>query len=62
MESAERASGYFTTRLDTHYRRTAGVYWRADPEDMNILDGHDDRKRGELIAERMRLWKSIKSA
>ena len=42
--------------------RTAGVYWRADPEDMSILDGRDDRKRGELITERMRQWKSIKNA
>jgi len=64
MESAERASGYFTTRADTHPRvntRTAGVYLRADPEDMSILDG-DDRKRAELIAERLRHWKSIKTA
>jgi Predicted nucleotide-binding protein containing TIR-like domain len=65
MESADRASGYFTTHADTHPRvntRTAGVYWRADSEDMNILDGRDDQKRGELIAERMRNWKSIKNA
>jgi hypothetical protein len=65
MESAERASGYFTTHMDTHPRgsaRTAGVYWRADPGDLNILDGGDDRKRAELIAERLRHWKSIKTA
>jgi hypothetical protein len=65
MESAERASGYFTTRSDSNPRvnaRTAGVYWRADPEDMAILDGHDDRKRVELIAERLGHWKSIKKA
>ena len=65
MESAERASGYFTTRADTHPRassRTAGVFWRADPGDMDILDGGDDRKRAELIAERLRHWKSIKTA
>jgi len=64
MESAERASGYFTTHADTHPRassRTAGVYWRADPGDMNILDGGDDQKRAELIAERLRHWKSIKT-
>jgi hypothetical protein len=42
--------------------RTAGVYWRADPEDMSILDGRDDRRRAELIAERLRNWKSIASA
>ena len=64
MESAERASGYFTTQSDTHPRvntRTAGVYLRADPEDLSTLDG-DDRKRAELIAERLRHWKSIKTA
>ena len=65
MESAERASGYWTTRADTHPKvdaRTSGVYWRADPEDMSILDGRDDRKRAELIAERLQHWKSIKTA
>ena len=65
LESAERASGYWTTREDKNPEvdvRTSGVYWRADPEDLSIMDGRDDRKRGELIAERMRDWKSIKSA
>ena len=65
MESADRASGYFTTRVDTHPRvnaRTAGIYVRADPEDMGILDGLDDRKRAELLAARLRHWKSIKNA
>jgi len=65
MESPERASGYFTTRADTHPRvneRTAGVYWRADPGDMSIMEGHDDRKRAELIAEHLRHWKSNKIA
>ena len=64
MESAERASGYFTTHGDTDASvkaRTAGVYWRADPEDMGILDGRDDRKRADLIAERLGDWKSIKN-
>jgi hypothetical protein len=65
MESAERASGYWTTRADKHPEvdvRTSGVYLRADPDDMSILDGRDDRKRGELIAERLGHWKSIKNA
>jgi hypothetical protein len=64
LESAERASGYFTTRADTNPKvnaRTAGVYLRADPEDMSILDGRDEQKRAELIAERVKHWKSIKS-
>jgi hypothetical protein len=65
MESAERASGYFTTQTDTDPRvnaRTAGVYWRADTEDLSILDGPDDQKRGELIAERLKHWKAIRNA
>ena len=64
-ESAECASGYFTTCVDTppkvHTRRS-GVYWRADPEDMIILDAPDDLKRSELIEERLRHWMSIKTA
>lgn len=59
MESAERASGYWTTRADKNPEedvRTSGVYWRADPEDVSILDGRDDRKRAELIAEGLRHW------
>jgi Predicted nucleotide-binding protein containing TIR-like domain len=65
MESAERASGYFTTRADTNPElnaRTAGVYMRAEAEDLAILDGHDDRRRAELISERLGRWKSIASA
>ena len=61
LESAERASGYWTTRADTDASvnaRTSGVYWRAEPEDLSILDGRDDEKRGELITERLRQWKS----
>jgi hypothetical protein len=65
IESAERATGYWTTRADKLPDlnvRTSGVYLRADPVDMNVLDGRDDRKRAELIAEQMTHWKSIKSA
>jgi CAP12/Pycsar effector protein, TIR domain len=65
LESADRASGYFTTRADTHPKlnaRTAGVYCRADPEDLSVLDGLDDRRRAELIAEQLRLCKSIAKA
>jgi hypothetical protein len=65
IESADRAAGYFTTRLDTHPKvnaRTSGVYLRADPEDMSILDGRDDWQRAKLIAGRLRHWKSITNA
>ena len=62
IESADQAAGYFTTRAEGQpgvNARTAGVFWRAAPEDLSILDGRDDRQRAELIAERLRLWKSI---
>jgi hypothetical protein len=65
VESADRAAGYFTTRSHTDPNinaRTSGVYLRADPGDMTVLDGRDDRKRAELIAERLRDWKAIANA
>jgi hypothetical protein len=65
LESADRAAGYWTTRSNTDPEvnaRTSGVYLRADSEDMSILDGGDDRQRAELIAERLRRWKSITNA
>jgi hypothetical protein len=64
LESADRASGYWTTRADRDPNmnaRTSGVYLRAEATDMSILDGRDDQKRVELIAERLRNWKSMKS-
>ena len=63
MESDDRASGYFTTRADNRPEmnaRTAGVFWRAQPEDTSILDGADGQKRARLIAERLGQWKAIK--
>jgi predicted nucleotide-binding protein with TIR-like domain len=65
IESVDRAAGYFTTHSDADPKvnaRTSGVYLRAAPEDMTILDGRDDRHRAELIAERLRHWKSITNA
>ena len=65
LESADRAAGYWTTHSDTHPQvnaRTSGVYLRANPEDMSILDGRDDRRRAELIAERLAHWKSTTNA
>jgi hypothetical protein len=62
METADRATGHFTTHSDTYPKvntRTSGVYLRSDAEDMSILDGRDDQQRAELIAERLRHWKSI---
>jgi hypothetical protein len=65
MESADRASGYWTTRADTRPKlnaRTAGVFWRADPDDLSILDGRDDQRRAQLLAERLSQWKSLTNA
>jgi hypothetical protein len=64
IESVDRAAGYFTTRSDSDPNlnaRTSGIYVRADPEDMRILDGGDDRQRAGLMAERLKHWKSITS-
>ena len=64
LESADRASGYWTTRSDglTKSTRTMGVYLRGEPEDLAILDGTDNKKRVKLIADQLKRWKSIKSA
>jgi Predicted nucleotide-binding protein containing TIR-like domain len=62
LESADRAAGYWTTRSDGDPEvnaRTSGVYLRADPKDLSILDGRDDQQRVKLIAERLKHWKSI---
>ena len=61
LESADRAAGYWTTRSDSDAQineRTSGIYVRADPEHLSILDGPDDQRRAELIAERLTQWKS----
>ena len=65
LESADRASGYWITRADRPPKvntRTVGVYLRADPEDLTILDGRDNEQRVKLIADRLKDWKSMKSA
>ena len=65
IESADRAAGYWTTRCDTDPEvnaRTSGVYLRANPDDAGILDGRDDQRRAELIAERLKSWQSMKNA
>jgi hypothetical protein len=65
LESIDRAAGYYTTRSDTDptvNARTSGVYFRADPGDLAILDGLDDRRRAELLAERLAQWKASANA
>jgi hypothetical protein len=65
LESADRASGYWITRADADpglNARTSGVFRRADPDDLGILDGRDDKKRAALIAKRLTQWKSVRNA
>jgi hypothetical protein len=65
LESPDRASGYFTTRSDSDPNvnaRTAGVYWRANPADISILDGSDAQKRAALITEQLTRCKSFRNA
>jgi hypothetical protein len=65
LESEDRATGYWTTRSDTDATinaRTSGIYFRADAGDAGILDGHDDKRRAELLAERLAQWKSSANA
>jgi len=65
LESADRAAGYWTTRSDVDPQiraRTSGVYLRSHPDDLSILDGSDDRKRADLIAQRLIDWKSRTNA
>jgi hypothetical protein len=65
LESADRASGYWTTRSDTDPQlreRTSGIYLRGDPKDMRVVDGEDTQARAELLALRLREWKAISNA
>jgi hypothetical protein len=64
LETADRASGYWTTRSDgpMNNTRTVGVYLRAVPNDLVTLDGSDNKKRVKLIADQLKRWKSMRSA
>jgi hypothetical protein len=65
LESADRATGYWTARSDRDPAlniRTAGVCLRADPADLQVLEGGSEEERAELIAQRLREWKSASNA
>lgn len=65
LESADRASGYFITRSDSGPKvnaRTSGVYLRAAPDDVSVMNGSDVEKRIQLIADRLSHWRSIRNA
>ena len=62
LESVDRAGGYFTTRsdgADAFHARTSGIYLRADPGDLEVLDGSDAVERAALIERRLTEWKSL---
>jgi hypothetical protein len=61
LESADRGSGYYTSRSDggdPFHARTSGIYLRADPGDITVLDGNDAGARAALIERRLQEWKS----
>jgi hypothetical protein len=65
LESVDRANGYWTTRSEsdpTLNARTSGIYLRADPADLEVLNGGSPEERSRLIAERLEEWKSAESA
>jgi len=64
LETEDRANGYFTVRSNvdpTLNFRTSGIYWRADPNDVAVLDGRDDQLRAALIAARLKEWESVRN-
>jgi hypothetical protein len=61
LESADRASGYWTTRSDRDPGlnvRTSGIYVRADAADLECLESGSEEERAELISRRLSEWKS----
>src|SRR5688500_15181643 len=65
LETADRASGYWTTRSDRDAglnARTAGVYRRGAPADRQMLAGGTEEARAELMSQRIRDWKSAANA
>ena len=65
VESTDRANGYFTTRSDrdaTVNFRTSGVYLRAEPSDLQVLESGSEQERAELIARRLAEWKAAGNA
>ena len=65
LETADRATGYWTTRSDRDAGikpGPPGIYVRADPSDLDVLDGGSEDERAELIAQRLQEWKSAANA
>src|SRR3954452_21575774 len=65
VETADRATGYWMTWSDRDpglSARTSGTYLRADPSDLRVLEDGSAEERGQLIAQRLREWKSAANA
>jgi CAP12/Pycsar effector protein, TIR domain len=65
LESADRATGYWTTRSDRDPGlniRTSGIYLRADGADLECLESGSEEERAELLARRLGEWKSAANA
>jgi hypothetical protein len=61
LEGVDRAGGYWTTQLeggDPSRARTSGIYLRADPVDVAVMEGNDPDERTALIERRLEEWKS----
>ena len=64
LETDDRATGYFTVRSDADPDiniRTSGTYWRAEAEDLAILDGDDQQLRSDLIRARLTQWEAYRN-
>lgn len=65
VESTGRASGYWTTRSDRDpglSARTSGIYVRADPADLEVLESGTEEERVRLIGQRLQEWKAAATA
>jgi hypothetical protein len=59
LDSVDRASGYWITRAQgsgEFIAKTSGIYVRADPGDMAVMDGSDPGGRSALIGRRLKEW------
>lgn len=62
LESADRASGYWITIADgERVARTSGVYLRAEPGDLDVLDDRDAGRRAALIRARLVEWEALRN-
>jgi hypothetical protein len=65
VETPDRATGYWTTRSDRDpglNARTSGIYIRAEPSDLQVLESGSEEERAALIAQRLREWKAASNA